>query len=145
MEGQTLSIPGTENLPYTKPRRVELEEQIDFNYSEISKNKKEIKKINQKIKDRLLADNAYSMANDDIKEAQKERSKAKKEAIKKDDILSQLHDTLKTLRADNRMRQLSLSDYLLEFEELTGSRTVTDSQGELFDFEVYAKLKPKSK
>lgn len=104
-----------------------LEEMIKAKVANMENLKKEKKKLREMIQDGLQNDAGYKEDDDRVKNATKVRS-ATKEMLMKMPSMKQLADKAKSLTAELKEDQVSLSDYLLEFKRLT---QVT--QLELFD------------
>lgn len=126
----------------TKARDVmELEGNINHAIKQISSNKAGIKRMQKEITDRLMADTNYGAIHASIKDKQKELREAKRDAIKRDPVIEETMSKVRALRADSKMFQLSLNDYLKDLNEKTGQMSLTSPEGEIIELERVFKVK----
>jgi hypothetical protein len=104
--------------------------ELSLKYIEsIGELKGQIKEANQMIKDALVGDVAYLDASEKTKEVQKKLTVEKKRVQSRPDII-QLAIKLKTMRDELKEKKSSLSDYLLEYERLSGADVIDGPKGE---------------
>jgi len=118
----------------------ELENAIKFDITKIGGNKKEIRTMQKKLKMGLEANTSYSLVNDEVKEKQKERKEVRKKVIDGNPELLKLDSDIRSMRLDNKMRQLTLSDALIQYQSLTGQLTIPGSDGDI-EFEKVIRIK----
>lgn len=106
-----------------------LENLIKTHISSISKLTEEKKKKNDMYRDAFEGSVVYREHAEKAKEASKILKTTKAEITKQPQLVK-LHDEVKTLSSDIKDKSLALSDYLLEYQRLTGA-----TQLELFDGE----------
>src|SRR5690349_825885 len=95
----------------------------------IEKLKREIKEANEMLKDALAGDAAYHDASEKAKEADKKRQVEKKRVQSRPEMVS-LALKVKDLKSELREKKQSLSDYLLEYERLSGKQVIEKPSGE---------------
>lgn len=120
---------------------MELEGSINHAIKQISANKAGIKRMQKEITDRLMADTNYGAIHASIKDKQKELREAKRDAIKRDPVIEETMSKVRALRADSKMFQLSLNDYLKDLNEKTGQMSLTSPEGEIIELERVFKVK----
>ena len=120
---------------------MELEGNINHAIKQISSNKAGIKRMQKEITDRLMADTNYGSIHASIKEKQKELREAKRDAIKRDPVIEDTMSKVRALRADSKMFQLSLNDYLKDLNDKTGQMQLTSPDGEIIELERVFKVK----
>lgn len=122
-------------------RIMELEGSINHSIRMIDKNKVEIKKKKQELKDRLEADTDYGHVVEMIKNGKKQLVSMRKTIMKADDVCVKLDSDIKSLQADTKDFQLNLTDYLKDLNESTGQMSLTSPEGEIIELEKVLKIK----
>lgn len=116
-----------------------LDELIKATVKNMDTIKVEIKKLNEQVKDACQNDALYKEDDDKVKAAQKKRM-ATKHVIMQQPAMQTLANKLKTLRAELKDKQFSLSDYLLEYQRLTQANQLELPFGEVLEIVNTAKV-----
>ena len=106
-----------------------LEEMIKRHFSGIETTQTELKKHKEMFEDAFNNSIVYKEHADKAKEAQKQKSSTRQEILKQPQII-QLADKIKTMREELKDLKLALSDYLVEYQRLSGLKEVQDEKGE---------------
>lgn len=120
-----------------------LEEMIKRNISGIDKLQIEIRKHKEMFDDSFGGSVVFKEHSDKVKEAQKQRSATRAEILKQPQVI-QLADKIKTMRDEIREMRLALSDYLVEYQRLSGLKEIQDESGEFREIINSAKAIKKS-
>lgn len=120
-----------------------LESTIKEHIAAINKNKSELKKLKEMLSDMFVNDPTYQEHDKLAKEAAKVRSKTKFELLKHS-AAPDLNSKIKELSAEHRDAQNALSDYLREYQRLSGSNEIEDEEGEVMEIVYVAKLVKRS-
>ncbi len=116
-----------------------LEEMIKTSIATVSNLRSEIKKHQEMFNDSFLNNPTYIENDKKVKEANKVKSTTRQEIIKQPAV-AQLSGKIKDMRTDMKEKQNSLSDYLLEYQRLTGATQIEDNDGNVLDISNSAKL-----
>lgn len=122
---------------------ISLEGMIKTYISQIDKNQDEAKKIKEMLDDTLTNDPVYAKHLEQANEAVKIKNKTKAEVLKK----PQAHDLsskLKELKGIIRANKDTLSDYLREFQRMSGVNEIEGEDGEVREIILVPKLVKKS-
>lgn len=123
---------------------VRIEEMIKTHISQIDNLAEEVSKHKEMVDD-IFTNNETFQEHDKIaKEAAKIRSKTKQEILKRPDATN-LSNKLKTLKSEKLELQEGLSDYLREYQRLSGSNEIEGEDGQVREIVYTAKLVKKSK
>ena len=122
---------------------IKIEEMIKTHISQIDSLSEEITKHKDMVDDIFGNDQTYQEHDKVTKEAAKIRSKTKSEIMKRPDV-ADLSGKLKSLKSEKKELQEGLSDYLREFQRLSGLNEIEGSDGELREIVYVAKLVKKS-
>lgn len=106
-----------------------LEELIKRHISSIEKLQVESKKHKEMFDDAFENSPVYRENSEKAKEAQKLKSTTRQEILKQPQMI-QLADKIRTMREEMKDLKLALSDYLVEFQRLSGLKEIQDEQGE---------------
>lgn len=106
-----------------------LEELIKRHISSIEKLQIESKKHKEMFDDAFENSVVYHENAEKAKEAQKQKSATRQEILKQPQMM-QLADRIKTMREEMKDLKFALSDYLVEFQRLSGLKEIQDEQGE---------------
>lgn len=113
--------------------------------SSIDRLKKEITENQQMLQDSFLNDTTYKEKDDKAKEAIKARNAFKLQILKQPALMA-LAEKIKDLRTSMKESKQQLSDYLQEYQKLTGANEIEDAQGNLNEIRYTARLvKPSRK
>jgi len=117
-----------------------LDEMIKNNMDLIDKSKQELSEQRDMLKDSFESDATYQEHNEEVKKATKVRS-ATKAAILKKPSVAQIADKVKTLQSQLKEYTAALSDYLREYQRVSGQNTFEGKDGEILEIVYVAKLK----
>jgi hypothetical protein len=123
---------------------LELESMIKSGMTTLDRNKAELKKLNEMLESALLNDEAYSAATEKVKEAAKEKGKAKA-VVMEVPATKQLAEKVKDMKQENKDLATAQSEYLREYARLSGSTEIETDDGEVREIIYIAKLIKKSK
>ena len=100
-----------------------IEEMIKTHTSQIDSLGEEIIKLKDMLNDIFVNDETFQVHDKTAKEAAKIRSNTKKEIMKRLDV-ADLANKLKSLRSEQKELKVGLSDYLREYQRLSGSNEI---------------------
>lgn len=118
---------------------LEIEQMIKTNISGVDKRKGELKKLKEMIESVLVNDSMYREHAEKAKEANKVKSATKKQILN----LPQNADLVKKaneLSAEIKEMNDALSDYLSEYQRMSGSNEIEGDDGEIREIVYVAKL-----
>ena len=118
---------------------VRIEEMIKTHISQIDKLTEDVTKYKEMIDDIFTNDQTFQEHDKIAKEAAKIRSKTKSEIMKRVDVAN-LSNKLKTLKSEKKELQEGLSDYLREYQRLSGSNEIEGEDGQIREIVFVAKL-----
>ncbi len=118
---------------------LKIEEMIKTHLSQVDKLREEITKYRDMVNDILANDEIFQEHDRVAKEASKIRSSTKKPIMKRPDV-ADLSNKLHDLRSELGDLQLGLSDYLREYQRLSGSNEIEGEDGEIREIVYVAKL-----
>jgi len=90
---------------------------------------KKIKEGNQMVNDTLTGNSAYHAADESAREVLKKKLTVKRQIMSTPQMVS-LAVKMKDMRQERKERKSSLSDYLLEYERLSGANVIDTPRGE---------------
>lgn len=117
-----------------------LEEMIRNNRSLIEATRKELSENRDMLKDTFENDPIYVEQNEEVKKVTKVRNATKAQILKKVDIAS-LAEKVKSLQSQLKEAGVALSDYLREYQRVSGSNTFEGENGEVLEIVYTAKLR----
>jgi len=120
-----------------------LESTIKEHIASIDKAKSELKKMKEMLNDTFVNDPTYQNHDKAAKDAAKIRSKTKSELLKQP-AAADLNHKIKEMSSDLKDMQNALSDYLREFQRLSGSNEIEGDDGEIREIVYVAKLVKRS-
>lgn len=121
-----------------------LEEMIKSHIATIDRLGEETRKLKEMLADGFNNDAAFKEASDKVKEASKGRAHARSQIMGKPGMVEQANK-LKSLSAELKEKQMSLSDYLLEYQRLAnGVNEIQGYDGEVREIVHVAKLVKKT-
>lgn len=123
---------------------LELEQMIKNSVTTIDRNKHELKKLKEMLESALLNDEPYRQASEKVKEAGKEKGKAKA-TVMQNPATKQLADKVKDLTQENKDLVSAQSEYLREYARLSGTNEIEGEDGEVREIIYVAKLVKKPK
>jgi len=116
-----------------------LENMIRTNNSQIAKLSEELSEARQMLKDAFEGDTTYREHADAAKDANKIKNATRAQILKKPDV-AQIATNVKVLTSELKELKEALSDYLREFNRLSGIFEIEGDDGELFEIVYVAKL-----
>lgn len=116
-----------------------IEEMIKTHTSQISSLQEEISKYKEMLDDIFANDEVYQQHDKTAKEAARIRTNTKKEIMKKSDAAN-LAEKLKSLKSQQKELKMGLSDYLREYQRLSGSNEIGGEDGQVQQIVFVAKL-----
>lgn len=116
-----------------------LDEMIKSNVQSIDRLRVESRKLQEMIQDGFENDAVYKEHDDAVKAATKIRQATKGQIMKQPAVLT-LVEKLKTLKSELKEKQLSLSDYLLEYQRVSGANQIEMEDGEVLEIVNSAKI-----
>ncbi len=116
-----------------------IEEMIKTHTSQISQLQEEITKYRDMVNDVFANDETYQEHDKVAKEAARIRSNTKKEIMKRADV-ADIANKLKSLRSEQSELKGGLSDYLREYQRLSGSNQIEGEDGEIREIVFVARL-----
>jgi len=122
---------------------VKIEEMIKTHLSQIDQLAEEVSNHKDMVDDIFVNDPTFGEHDKIAKEAAKVRSKTKAEIMKRPDVAA-LAGKLKSLKSEKKELQEGLSDYLREYQRLSGSNEIEGEDGEIRQIVYVAKLVKKS-
>ncbi len=122
---------------------VKIEEMIKTHTAQIDELTEEITKYRDMVNDVFANDETYQEHDKAAKEAARIRSNTKKEIMKRADV-ADIANKLKSLRSEQKELKGGLSDYLREYQRLSGSNQIEGEDGEMREIVFVAKLVKRS-
>ena len=116
-----------------------LEELIRNNIDSIEKIQLELRKQREMFDDSFNNDPVYREHTERVKEVNKTKSATKQQIMKQPSVM-QLSNHIKSMRQEIKERQSSLSDYLQEYQRMTGATEIESSSGDLLRIVNNSKL-----
>ncbi len=121
-----------------------LESLIKSHIASIDRNKIELKKQKEMLEDSYNNDPVYQEHAKAAKEAAKVKSQTRLQ-ITKQSANVQLNNKIRSLSSEVKEKQSALSDYLLEYQRMTGVNEIEGEDGEVREIVNVAKLIKKHK
>ena len=118
---------------------IKIEEMIKTHLSQIDSLQEEITKHRDMLNDIFTNDETYQAHDKAAKESSRIRTNTKKEIMKRPDV-ADLDSKLKSLRSEQKELKEGMSDYLREYQRLSGSNEIEGEDGELREIVFVAKL-----
>lgn len=122
---------------------VKIEEMIKTHLSQIDTLQEEITKYKDMVNDIFTNDETFQEHDKIAKEAARIRSNTKKEITKRPDV-ADLSNKLQSLKSEQKELKEGLSDYLREYQRLSGSSEIEGEDGEIREIVYTAKLVKRS-
>jgi hypothetical protein len=116
-----------------------LEELIKNHIASIDTLKDELKKHREMFADSFINNETYRENEAQVKEANKKKSQTR-EQILNQPAMRDLGAKIKSLSSDLRERQSAISDYLLEYQRMSGATEIEGHDGEMREIINSAKL-----
>lgn len=128
-----------ENLQGDAAILLNLEELIKNHIHSLEKLKEEHKKLKEMFEDAFANNPVYRENAEKAKEAAKIKATTRQQIASQPSIIN-LANKIKEFSLDIKERQAALSDYLLEYQRLTGSNEIEDANGQILEIVNSAKL-----
>lgn len=120
-----------------------IEEMIKTHLTQIDNLEEEITKHKDIVDDIFGNDEVYKKHEEAAKEATRIKSKTKSEIMKRPDVADKANK-LKALKSEKMELQDGLTDYLREYQRLSGSNEIEGNDGEMREIILVPKLVRKS-
>lgn len=120
-----------------------LEQLIKTNISSIDKLKEELRVQKQMLADVFASSEIYKKHEKQTKEAAKLKVQTKLQILKQPAVVL-INNKIKSMSQDIKERGASLSDYLKEYQRMTGANQIESEDGELLEIVQTAKVVRKS-
>lgn len=118
---------------------LKIEEMIKTHMSQIDSLQEEITKYRDMFNDIFINDETFQEHDKVAKEASRIRSNTKKQIMKRGDV-ADTFNKLQDFRLEQKELQEGLSDYLREYQRLSGSNEIEGEDGEIREIIYVAKL-----
>lgn len=122
---------------------VKIEEMIKTHISQIEQLGDEIGKYRDMVNDIFTNDGIFQEHDKVAKEAGRVRANTKKQIMKRADV-ADISNKLQDLRSEQKELQEGLSDYLREYQRLSGSNEIEGEDGQMREIVFVAKLVKRS-
>lgn len=122
---------------------INMESMIKSHISSIDKMQQELKKHREMLDDIFLSDPTFQEHLEKAKEASKLKQQTKTQILKQPQT-KDLDDKIKTLRSEIKEQEAALSDYLQEYQRMSGVNEIEGEDGEVREIIYTAKLIKKS-
>lgn len=122
---------------------LDLENLIKTHITNIDQKKDELKKLREMLTSALSNDETYSIHEEEAKKAAKLKNATKLQILKLP-ANAQLNERVKGLGADVKELDESLSEYLREYQRMSGASEIEGNDGEVREIIYIAKLIKKS-
>jgi len=116
-----------------------LEEMIKNHISSIDRLRNEAKKLKEMFDDSFVNNETYRENDKKVKEANKSKATTR-DSIMKQPAVMQLNAKIKDMRTEIKERSGELSDYLHEYQRMTGANEIMDNDGQIRDIVANMKL-----
>lgn len=122
---------------------VNLGELIKNHIASLDKLRDEVKKLKEMHEDGFINDAVYRQHAEQAKEATKVKQETKQQ-IAKQPAIAQLSAKIRSISAEIKERKMALSEYLLEYQRLTGVNEIETKEGEIREIVNEARVVRKS-
>lgn len=122
---------------------IDLEQLIKTNVANIDKGKSELKKQREMLASALENDETYRLHNEEAKKAAKAKMQTKYQILQLPQN-KQLAEKVKSVAADIKEAGGALSDYLREYQRMSGATEIETDDGQIREIVYTAKLVKKS-
>lgn len=122
---------------------IRIEEMIKTHITQIDNLDEEVSKYKEMVDDIFGNDQTYQEHEKIAKEATRIKSKTKSELMKRPEV-ADLANKLKSLKSEKSELENGLSDYLREFQRLSGLNEIEGEDGEIREIILIPKLVKKS-
>lgn len=136
-------VPAGSTDPNAAQVLLDLEQLIKTHISNIDKGKSELKKQREMLTSTLENDETYRLHNEEAKKAAKIKAQTKYQIMQHPQN-KQLAEKVRGIAQDIKEADAALSDYLREYERMSGSSEIETDDGEIREIVYVAKLVKKS-
>ncbi|MCR4306088.1 MAG: hypothetical protein NUV73_03330 [Candidatus Daviesbacteria bacterium] len=143
MDDQELQVSTTPTADSDAILLTRIEEMIKTHMAQINDLQEEATKYKDMLDDIFTNDETFQEHDKLAKEAARIRSNTKKEIMKRPDV-ADLANKLKSLKSEQKELKDGLSDYLREYQRLSGSNQIEGEDGEVREIVFVAKLVKRS-
>lgn len=120
-----------------------LENLVKSHITRIDRLKVELKQNNEMLEDILANDATYKEHSEKAKEANRIKANTRKEISKRSDV-AQLSGKIKAMKMDIKELDTALSEYVKEYQRLSGSNEIEGEDGEVREIVYTARLVKKA-
>lgn len=138
-ENQTTSTAASDNSDSNAAIVTNMEGMIKTQISAIDRLKAEIEKLQGLLNDIFENDSTYKTHTEQAKEAARIKAATKQQILKQPQA-ADLDNKIKTFKSELKETQASLSDYLAEFQRMSGISEIEGEDGEMRTIVYTAKL-----
>ncbi len=142
-DAQIVEAPPSESDTQNTTVLLDLENLIKSHVSGIDKRREELKKIKEMLNDIFVNDPTYQEHEKLAKEANKVKGATKAQLMKQPSA-KELGDKIKTITSEIKETDGALSDYLREYQRMSGSNEIEGDDGQVREIVYIAKLVKKS-
>lgn len=118
---------------------IKIEEMIKTHLSQIGSLQEEISKYKDMINDIFVNDETFQQHDKNAKEASRIRTNTRKEILKRPSV-ADLNNKLTSLKSEQKELREGLSEYLREYQRLSGSNEIEGEDGEIQEIVFVARL-----
>jgi len=118
---------------------VNLDNLIKSHIRTIASTKEQMKKHKDMFSDIFLNDKVYQEHDKKVKEVSKVRNATKAELLKRTDVFD-LNEKIKDMKLQVKELENALSEYIREYQRLTGANQIEDEKGDVLDIVFSVKL-----
>lgn len=129
------------NTPIAEVREIGIDQKISITNRDIKEINQKIKDKSKELKERLGLNATMANVEEEYKSVSKLKTNTKRQVISNDETMKQLDKELKDLRGNKKELVNLLSDCLIEFEGKTGQLSFLDDEGQVIEFEKVAKIR----
>ena len=116
-----------------------LDEMIRLSFRRLNELQNEAKKLKDMIEDSLAGSEAYKIVSEKAKDVANEKTQVRKSLLSTPEMISLLNKN-KEIVSEIKEKRISISDYILEFQRLSGANEIDLGDGEVMQIENSAKL-----
>src|SRR3989338_8832896 len=138
-----ISPPADESTSQDASVMLNLEQMIKNHLTQIDKTKENLKKHQEMLDDIFLNDPTYQEHDKKAKEAASIKNATKSEVLKRTDV-ADLNAKVREMKITVKEAQGALTEYVMEYQRLSGVNEITDEQGNVLEIVYTVKLVRKS-
>jgi len=138
-----ISPPADESTSQDASVMLNLEQMIKNHLTQIDKTKENLKKHQEMLDDIFLNDPTYQEHDKKAKEAARIKNATKSEVLKRTDV-ADLNAKVREMKITVKEAQGALTEYVREYQRLSGVNEITDEKGNVLEIVYTVKLVRKS-